>query len=132
MTVARAVRPVILVADPVESTAELFRQVCIDEFNAYVSVVHDADALLVAVREARPRLILFEVSSQRAKDCVAVERIKTDPLTATIPLYVLTAWGSSLGCDELLALGADACTVKPFELADVIDRARQLLERPRA
>ena len=122
-------RPLVVVADRVASTCELLRMVFEEEFRAYVTAVGGGAELLAVLREARPQLIVFEVAD-RPEDADVLQQIRADPDAAGVPLLCLTMTDMrGWGCGAVRRLGADACIEKPFDLGQLIDRARELLER---
>ncbi len=53
-------------------------------------------------------------------------RVKADPRTAHVPVLLITARGREADVFRALVEGADDCLIKPFALAEFVDRARAL------
>ena len=126
-----AIKPLVVVADSIGGTRDLLGTVFEDVFGAYVLPVNGAAALLVAAHETVPHLVVLEIGIHPELDRDIVRRLKEGPL-ARVPLLCLTAWGATLQCAELTAVGCDACLAKPFELDELLARSRALLGRGRA
>lgn len=121
-------RPLIVVADPNESTRELLCVVFREEMNAWVTLLQNASELGPALREAIPALVVVEVGLDRVADVAVIAEIRR--LHPGIPVLVLTAWGvdSAMAAERS---AADTVIAKPFDLDDLIERAKELATRPR-
>ncbi len=58
--------------------------------------------------------------------CLAM---RANPMTAGIPVILLTANGHGSGLEEGLAAGADDYIVKPFSPREMLSRVEQVLAR---
>lgn len=54
-------------------------------------------------------------------------RLKADPRTAHVPVLLITARGREADVFRALVEGADDCLIKPFALAELVERAQRLL-----
>lgn len=96
-----------------------------------VRCAHDGEEGLQAVREWCPDLVLLDVMMPRRDGFEVCQAIRADPLLASVRVVMLTAKGRDADVAKGLALGADAYLTKPFATQDLVQRVRELLERPR-
>jgi CheY-like chemotaxis protein len=121
-------KPLVLIADPVDTTRALLTQVFQDELGWRVAAVGDGSALLVGIHEVVIDLIVLELDSRRGTDLDLVQDLQRNPLTVDIPLLCMTAWGTQLTPDEAIAAGAEVCLPKPFDLETLIGEAKRLVD----
>lgn len=82
-----------------------------------------------AIRERVPSVILLDIQLE-AEDGVAIlKQLRADPLTAAVPLIVISAKGEEY--DKIMALdsGADDYVTKPFGILELLSRIRAILRR---
>ena len=96
-----------------------------------VMVAHDGLDAREQIDRRRPDLVLLDVMMPRIDGVELCRRLRADPLTAAIPVIMLTAKG--LSADKVLALtaGADDYVVKPFDTLELVARVRTTLRRNR-
>ena len=84
---------------------------------------------LTAIERAqqRPDLILMDVSLPNIDGLEATRRLKTDPVTAAIPIIVLTAHAMMSDRQAALDAGCDEFETKPVEFARLIEKITRLL-----
>ena len=68
----------------------------------------------------RPRLILLDVKLPRVDGLRLLERVKSDPLTRSIPVVVLTSSNQDSDIEECYRLGANSYIVKPLHFGDFV------------
>jgi len=86
-----------------------------------VEANHGAVALERA-RESRPDLVVTDLMMPVMGGRELIERLRSNPETASIPILILSANGD-------LRLGdADAAFAKPFDLDMLVDTARVLIQ----
>jgi CheY-like chemotaxis protein len=73
-----------------------------------------------AALDWRPDLITLDVVMPRLDGFGALERLRSDPRTADIPVVILTGRAQGADRDRGQALGADAYLSKPFEPAELV------------
>jgi DNA-binding response OmpR family regulator len=78
------------------------------------------EAFELALR-APPDLVLTDVMMPVLDGYGLIRLLRGHPATAAVPIIVLTARAEQQDAEKVLALGADACLVKPY-------RRRELLE----
>jgi DNA-binding response OmpR family regulator len=96
-----------------------------------VESANDGEAGLAAVRRAPPDLIVSDVDMPRMNGFEMVRALRADPVTAAIPVLMLTARTSVENETEGLATGADDYVAKPVEPRRLGARVRTLLARVR-
>src|SRR6185437_8266140 len=79
-----------------------------------VLVAHDGEEALNVIAEQLPDLALLDVMMPRLDGVELCRRLRSDPLTASLPVIMLTA--KSLSADKVVGLtaGADDYIIKPF------------------
>jgi CheY-like chemotaxis protein len=79
-----------------------------------------------AALDWRPDLITLDVVMPRLDGFGALERLRSDPRTADIPVVILTGRAQGVDRDRGEALGADAYLSKPFEPAELVGVVSEL------
>jgi diguanylate cyclase (GGDEF)-like protein len=94
-----------------------------------VEVVADGIEALAAVRARLPDLAVLDVMMPGLDGVEVCRRMRSDPLTASLPIIMLTA--KSLSVDKVVGLtaGADDYIIKPFDTLELIARVRSTLRR---
>lgn len=92
-----------------------------------VDVAHDGEEALGLAEAAEYDLILLDLMIPKVQGAEVLRRIRVrDGLT---PVLILTAVSETSSTIHLLNLGADDYMTKPFELGELIARARALIRR---
>lgn len=79
---------------------------------------------LEAARRDVPAVIVLDLMMSQMDGVEVLRRLKDDPLTASVPVLILTAKASGYERDRCTSLGAAAFMTKPFsmeELAETVD-----------
>src|SRR3954463_1912061 len=94
-----------------------------------VLVAHDGIEALEVIAKELPDLALLDVMMPRLDGVELCRRLRSDPLTASLPVIMLTA--KSLSVDKVVGLtaGADDYIIKPFDTLELIARVRSTLRR---
>src|SRR5580700_5382544 len=85
-----------------------------------------------AIRKARsfePDLILLDLVMPEMDGFAVCENLKKNPVTAGIPIIVLTGLSSQLSRFAGLESGANEYLTKPFNFTEVLARVNELLEQ---
>jgi len=131
MTIDRRNRHVLMVVEDEDDLREL---ICVHlEAAGYACVqVANGKDVLELVRTDVPELIILDrmLPKLSGDDCLV--RLKRDPLTAGIPVIMLTAMADET--DQVLGfvLGADDYITKPFSMKLLAVRVEAVLDNPRA
>jgi two-component system phosphate regulon response regulator PhoB len=125
------VRSKILVVDDEPEAVELV------EFNleqAGFSVVTAADGTeaLGKARANSPSLIVLDLMLPEITGLEVCKILRRDPVTATIPIIMLTAKAAEIDRVLGLELGADDYITKPFSPRELVLRVKKLLQRGQA
>lgn len=76
-----------------------------------------------------PEVILMDLSLPGVDGWEATRRLKTDPVTATIPVIALSAHAMAGDRERALAAGCDDYDTKPVELPRLLGKIEALLAR---
>jgi DNA-binding response OmpR family regulator len=80
-----------------------------------------------SVRQSRPDLILLDLMLPDLDGFGVCEILRRDPLTATIPIVIVSAWASSDSRNLGLELGALDYLTKPFSPHELVERVNRLV-----
>ena len=89
----------------------------------------NAEDGLALARAERPHLVLMDVQLPGMDGVEALGRLRTDPLTADIPVVALTAFAMKDDRDRLLAVGFDAYLEKPLNVREFPSQVAAVLGR---
>lgn len=78
-----------------------------------------------------PDLVLLDVMLPDFQGTQVCQRLRTDPVTAEIPIVMVTAKGEEIDRVVGFELGVDDYIVKPFSVREVMLRVRAILKRTR-
>jgi diguanylate cyclase (GGDEF)-like protein len=94
-----------------------------------VVVAHDGEQALELIGLRNPDLAVVDLMMPRVDGMELTRRLRANPLTASIPIIMLTARG--LTVDKVLGLtaGADDYLVKPFDTLELVARVNSTLRR---
>jgi DNA-binding response OmpR family regulator len=122
----------VLVADCDAPVARFLAGVLRDEGFA-VEVVTDGFAALAAVEADRPDIVLLDLLGGERDLCglEVCRRLRADPVTAGLPVIMLTACDGTADVVSGLTAGADDYVVKPFDTLELVARLRATLRRNR-
>ena len=88
--------------------------------------VPDGTQALAAARTDPPDLAVLDVSMPGATRPEVCAALRADPATADVPVLLLSAGASPDDVARGLAAGADAYLAKPFSVAGLVARVREL------
>lgn len=89
----------------------------------------DGRALLSAVAERVPQLVLLDIMLPETDGMEVLRRLRKLPATRRVPVIMITARGSEYDRVKGLDEGADDYIVKPFGIMELISRVKALLRR---
>jgi two-component system phosphate regulon response regulator PhoB len=89
----------------------------------------DGCKALAAARADRPDLIVLDLMLPEVDGLEVCKILRRDPLTAAIPILMLTARAAEMDRVIGLELGADDYVTKPFSPRELVLRIRKLLQR---
>ncbi len=89
----------------------------------------DGEGGLEKARSQAPDLVVLDLMLPGLDGISVCRRLKADPLTASIPVLMLTAKGEEADVVLGLGVGADDYVVKPFRLKEFLARVEAVLRR---
>ena len=95
-----------------------------------VTVARDGQEALEAIERVHPHLVLLDVMMPRRSGLDVCQMLRADEAHRDLRIMLLTAKGRDDDVAKGLALGADAYVVKPFSPRELLQKVRDLLERP--
>ena len=118
----------ILVVDDDEDIAR-FVEVNLKLHGFEVLVAHDGKDALEIIELHRPDLAVVDLMMPHIDGLELTRRLRADPMTAALPVIMLTAKGMTVDKVVGLTAGADDYMVKPFDTLELIARVRSTLRR---
>lgn len=118
-----------LIVDDDQPTRELLSQIVADELDARSAVARDAATARRLAHELKPALILLDMRLPLVSGVELCRELRADPAIAGAKIVAVSALHQDQTRAEAEAAGCDDWIDKPFELADVVDKLRQYLER---
>ena len=118
----------ILVVEDDPDIAELIRHY-LEKSGHAVQVLGSGGAVLPKVRGERPDLIVLDLMLPGLDGLMVCQALRSDPLTAAIPIIMVTARGDEADRIAGLELGADDYVTKPFSAKELVARVSALLRR---
>ncbi len=94
------------------------------------SVATSAAAALEQLQQGRPDLVLLDIAMPDRDGIDLCKELKSDPRTAEVPVFVVSARPGKDVVERALAAGAEEFIRKPFENAELISRIRGRLSTP--
>ena len=88
------------------------------------SVATSAAAALEQLQQTRPDLVLLDIAMPDRDGIDLCKELKSDPRTAEVPVFVVSARPGKDVVERALAAGAEEFIRKPFENAELISRIR--------
>jgi CheY-like chemotaxis protein len=88
------------------------------------SVATSAAAALEQVQQGRPDLVLLDIAMPDRDGIDLCRELKSDPRTAEVPVFVVSARPGKDIVERALAAGAEEFIRKPFENTELISRIR--------
>jgi DNA-binding response OmpR family regulator len=119
--------PRVLVVEDEDNIATALEFLILREGYSHDRVASGAEAL-PRIRDTRPDLVLLDVMLPEVSGYEICEGIRTDPSLSDVKVLMMTARGSTIERRKGIALGADGFISKPFELKDLRDEVRRLLQ----
>jgi two-component system phosphate regulon response regulator PhoB len=92
----------------------------------------DGQRALASARDERPDLIVLDLMLPVVDGLEVCKILRRDPVTAAIPIIMLTARAAEMDRVLGLELGADDYVTKPFSPRELVIRIRKLLARTQA
>jgi len=97
-----------------------------------VTTADDGESALEIANDMRPDVITLDVMMPRMTGFEAVERLREDSGTATIPVVMVTGRAQAADLARGKEVGVDAYLTKPFEPAELIEVVTRLARQGRS
>ena len=117
----------ILIVEDEDNIALALDYVLTREGYAHERVANGSDAV-PRIRLNHPDLVLLDVMLPEVSGYEICQAVRTDPALKGVKILMMTARGSAMERQKGLAFGADGFIAKPFELKELRDEVRRLLE----
>jgi two-component system phosphate regulon response regulator PhoB len=118
----------ILVVDDERDIAELL-QYNLQKSGYRVSVARNGRSAVEMAVGTTPDAIILDVMLPELSGTEVARRLRTNPVTATVPILMLTAKGEEVDQVVGLTVGADDYVTKPFSIKVLLARLEALLRR---
>lgn len=87
------------------------------------------EEMFKALEKMSPQLIMLDIMLPDEDGLAILKKLKSDPMTADIPVIMATAKGTEYDKVVGLDLGADDYLAKPFGMMEMISRVKAVLRR---
>jgi CheY-like chemotaxis protein len=125
---AETTPPLVLIVDDSPDARAMFGQYL--EYAGFrVMTAEDGLAAIAAARREWPAVIIMDLAMPRMDGWEATRRLRADPLTADIPIVVVSAYAFGEEPEQARAAGADLCLTKPCLPSQVVRVVRAILVR---
>ena len=118
--------PKILVVDDDRNLLKLFKYVLEKDGFAVITAMDGESGLKLALAE-RPDLVMLDLKMPKLDGIEVLRKLKADPLTAAIPVVMITASAQKADAERALREGAVGYIIKPFRIAELRDCVRAAL-----
>jgi two-component system cell cycle response regulator DivK len=119
----------VLVVEDNETSMKLFREVLASTGYRTLEATTGVQALELAV-EHEPDLVLMDIQLPDLDGIEALERLRADDRTASVPVLALTAQAMHGDRERFLAAGFDGYLAKPVDVLELVDTVRRHCGEP--
>jgi len=117
----------ILIVDD-EAHMRKFLEICLSRGGyAFCHAANGLEACQLAEKE-QPSIIIMDVTMPVMDGLAALNKLKSNPTTAAIPVIMLTARGHNLPREEAQTSGASLFLTKPFSPSELMASAKRLIK----
>ena len=85
---------------------------------------------LDAMNKQAPDLILMDLKMPVMDGPEVCRRLKADPRFSKIPVILITSSSQKAATEEISALQADGCVIKPFEPKEPLEKIEKWIGKP--
>jgi two-component system, cell cycle response regulator DivK len=118
----------VLVVEDNEKNMKLFRDVLVATGYRTLEATTGSDAVETAI-EHTPDLVLMDIQLPDLDGVQALQRLRADARTASIPVLALTAQAMQGDRERFLAAGFDGYLSKPVDVRELIRTVREHCNR---
>lgn len=91
----------------------------------------DGEEGILSASTHKPDLILMDISLPGVSGWEAIQRLKANDRTKSIPVIALTAHALSTDREKAMAIGCDDYEPKPVDLPNLLAKIESLLHNPK-
>jgi two-component system cell cycle response regulator DivK len=121
-------RAVVLIIEDNERNRKLARDILIHAGFETIEAGTAEDGLALAV-ECSPGIVLMDVQLPGIDGVQALQRLRSDPATAAIPVIAVTAFAMKADRERFLAAGFDHYVEKPLDIREFPRQVADTLTR---
>ena len=122
-------KPKILIVDDAEENIKLITEILNRPSQSYnIKSANNGYEALECVKDFLPDLIMLDVIMPEMDGFEVCKRLKNDPITRLIPIVMITALDSQQDRIKGLEVGVDDFISKPFNVYELLARAKNLLK----
>jgi DNA-binding response OmpR family regulator len=118
--------PTILIADD-DPVIQKLLAVNFEMEGYRVVTASDGAEALERIGSDHPDLAVLDVMMPRVDGLDVVRALRADPTTRTMPIILLSAKAQAVDINRGLEAGADVYVTKPFDPAELLDKAAALI-----
>ncbi len=119
--------PTILIVEDDAASRKLARDVL--QVKGYLTIeTETAEEGLRLAKEKRPALILMDIQLPRMNGIEALQHLRADPDTKSIPVVAVTASVMTEQQQSVLEAGFDAFERKPISVTGLLEKVRRLVK----
>jgi DNA-binding response OmpR family regulator len=118
--------PTILIADD-DPVIQKLLAVNFEMEGYRVVTASDGAEALERIGSDHPDLAVLDVMMPRVDGLDVVRAVRADPTTRTMPIILLSAKAQAVDINRGLEAGADVYVTKPFDPAELLDKAAALI-----
>jgi two-component system alkaline phosphatase synthesis response regulator PhoP len=121
----RATKTILLVDD--EANLRILVSTTLDDAQYRIIEATDGTAALELARQQRPDLLVLDWVMPGLNGIEVVQALRQDPVTAHIPIIMLSARGQETDKERGRSVGTSAYLVKPFSPLELLRTVEEIL-----
>ena len=115
----------VLYVEDNEFNRKIVRQLLVRTSYRLIEAV-DGEAGVATAREAVPDLVIMDIQLPKMSGLEATRQLRADPVTAPIPVIVITSFALAGDEEKAREAGAAAYLAKPYSPRELLQMIRQL------
>jgi CheY-like chemotaxis protein/two-component sensor histidine kinase len=113
-----------------DATVRLTLKECFESEGYETHMLAESDALIQAIAEFQPNLLLMDIEGPNMHNLKLVEEIRGSTWGKSLPILLMSVLDGPEERARGFAAGANDLIVKPFDVTELLARVRSQLERP--